>query len=106
MKAPTTEWGTAIGSSMCGHEPPGGHDLPPGRFDDGIERAFGAERRHRGECGHRIESDELDRRVCGPKSADAAAKPEGTRRRPPRCISAAVEGAVTDECDRCPEFEG
>ena len=90
---------------MCGYEPPSGHNLPPGRFDGDIERAFGAERRYCSECRHRIESDELDRCICGPKSADAIAKLKGTQRRSPRYILAAVEDAVTDECDCRPEFE-
>lgn len=36
---------------------------------------------------------------------DAIAKLKGTQRRSPRYILAAVEDAVTDECDCCPEFE-
>lgn len=93
-----------IGLSMCGYEPPSGWNLPPGCFDD-IEREFGAERRYCSECRHCIESDELDRCICGPKLADAIAKLKGTQRRSPRYILAAVEDAVTDECDCCPEFE-
>lgn len=91
--------------SMCGYEPPSGYNLPPGCFDDDIERAFGAERRCCSECRHRIESDELDRCICGIALADAVAKLEGTRRRSPRYILEAVEDAVTDECDCCPKFE-
>lgn len=90
---------------MNGYEPASGYNLPPGCFDDDIERAFGAEGRHCGECRHCIDSDELDRRICGPKLADAIARLEGTRRRSPRHILAAVEDAAVDECDRCPEFE-
>ena len=90
---------------MIGNEPASGYNLPPGCFDDDIERAFGTGRRCCGECGHCIESDEFDRCICGPKLADAIARLEGTRRRSPRHILAAVEDAVTDECDCCPEFE-
>ena len=91
--------------SMCGYEPPSGYNLPPGCFDDDIERAFGAERRYCSECRHCIESDELDRCICEIDLADAIAKLKGTQRRSPRYILAAVEDAVTDECDCCLEFE-
>ena len=97
--------GTVTDLSMDGYEPASGYNLPPGCFDDDIERAFGAERRHCGECRHCIESDELDRCICGPKLADAIAKLKGTQRRSPRYILAAVEDAVTDELDRCAYFE-
>ena len=90
---------------MIENEPISGYNLPPGCLDRDIERAFGAGRRHCGECRHCIESDGLDCRICGCKLADAIAKLEGTRRRSPRCILAAVEDAVTDECDCCAEFE-
>lgn len=91
---------------MTGDEPASGYNLPPGCLDDDIERAFGGERRYCGECRHCIESDELDRCICGAKLADAAAGLEGTQRRSPRHIIAAVEDAVVDEGDCCPEFEG
>lgn len=90
---------------MCGYEPPSGWNLPPGCFDDDIDREFSGERRYCSECRHCIASDELDRCICGPKLADAIAKLKGTQRRSPRYILAAVEDAVIDECDCCPEFE-
>ena len=89
---------------MTGYEPASGYNLPPGCFDDDIDRAFGAEGRHCGECRHCIESDGLDRCICGPKLADAIAGLEGARRRSPRHILAAVEDATVDEWDCCPEF--
>ena len=91
---------------MSDYEPASGYNLPPGCLDDDIDRAFGAERRYCGECRHCIESDELGRGICGPKLADAVAKLKGTQRRSPRYILAAVEDAVTDECDCCADFEG
>lgn len=90
---------------MIDNEPASGHNLPPGCFDGDIERAFGAGGRRCGECRHRIESDELDRCFCGVGLADAIARLEGTRRRSPRYILAAVEDATTDEDDCCPDFE-
>ena len=89
---------------MTGYEPVSGYNLPPGCLDDDIERAFGTEGRHCGECRHCIESDGLDRCICGPKLADAIAKLKGTRRRSPRYILAAVEDAIIDECDCCEDF--
>lgn len=90
---------------MCGYEPASGYNLPPGCFDDDIERAFGAGGRHCGECRHCIESDGLDRCICGPKLADALAELEGTRLRSPRHIVTAVEGATTGDGDCCADFE-
>lgn len=90
---------------MTGYEPASGYNLPPGCLDGDIERAFGAEGRHCGECGHCIESDGLDRLVCGPRLAEAAAALEGARRVSPGRILAAVEDAIVDECDCCAEFE-
>lgn len=90
---------------MAGYEPASGCNLPPGCFDRDIERAFGGEVRCCGECRHCVESDELDRCVCGSRLRDAIAGLEGAQRRSPRYILAAVEDAVTDECDCCPEFE-
>lgn len=90
---------------MTEYEPASGYNLPPGCFDDDIGRAFGADRRCCGECGHCIESDGLDRCICGPKLAGALAGLEGAQRRSPGYILAAVEDAVTDECDCCADFE-
>lgn len=91
--------------SMAGYEPICGYNLPPGCIDDDIERAYGGGRRYCSECRHCIESGELDRCVCGSKLEDAIAGLEGTRRWTPRHILAAVEDAVTDECDCCAGFE-
>lgn len=90
---------------MTGDEPASGYNLPPGCFDDDIERAFGGGRRHCGECRHCTESDELDRLICGPKLAEAVAKLKGTQRRSPGYILAAVEDATIDEGDCCADFE-
>lgn len=89
---------------MCGYEPPSGYNLPPGCFDDDIERAFGAERRYCGECRHCIQSDELDCCICEIDLADAIAKLKGAQRRSPKYILAAVEDAVTNEGDCCADF--
>lgn len=93
-------------SAMTDNEPASGYNLPPGCLDRDIERAFGAERRRCGECRHCIESDELDRCICGIGLADAVARLEGAQRRSPEYILAAVEGATTDEDDCCADFEG
>lgn len=90
---------------MIDNEPASGYNLPPGCFDGDIDRAFGAERRHCSECRHCIESDVLDCRICGVGLADAVAGLEGTRRRSPEYILAAVEGATVDEGDCCADFE-
>lgn len=90
---------------MTGYEPASGYNLPPGCFDDDIDRAFGTGRRYCSECRHCIVSDGLDRCICGPKLADAVAGLKGTRRRSPGYILAAVEGAAVDECDCCAGFE-
>lgn len=90
---------------MTGYEPASGYNLPPGCFDDAIERAFGSERRYCGECRHCIESDELDRCICEVGLADAITKLKGAQRRSPRYILAAVEDAVIDEGDCCADFE-
>lgn len=90
---------------MAEYEPASGYNLPPGCLDDDIERAFGGERRYCGECRHCIESDELDRCVCGPRLKDAIAGLKGAQRRSPRYILAAVEDAVTYEDDCCAGFE-
>lgn len=94
-----------IDLSMAGYEPASGYNLPPGCFDKDIDREFGGERRYCSECRHCIESDELDCCVCGLKLKDAIAELKGTQRWSPKYILAAVEDAVTDECDCCPEFE-
>ena len=90
---------------MIENEPASGYNLPPGCLDGDIERAFGGEGHYCGECRHRIESDGLDRCICGARLADAVAGPGGARRRSPGHIVAAVEDATVDECDCCPEFE-
>lgn len=90
---------------MTEYEPASGYNLPPGCFDDDIDREFGAERRYCSECRHCIESDELDCCICAPKLADAIAKLKGAQRRTPKYILAAVEDAVTDEGNCCVEFE-
>ena len=90
---------------MSEYEPASGYNLPPGCFDDDIDRVFGAERRYCSECRHCIISDELDCCICVPKLADAIAKLKGTQRWSPRHILAAVEDAVIDECDCCADFE-
>ena len=93
------------GPATARDEPASGWNLPPGCFDDDIDRAFGAERRRCGECRHCIESDGLDRYFCGAALADAVAGLEGAQRRSPGHILAAVEGAVTDEDGCCADFE-
>lgn len=90
---------------MTENEPASGYNLPPGCLDDDIDREFGGGRRYCSECRHCIVSDELDCCVCAPKLADAVAGLEGAQRRSPEYILAAVEDAVTDEGDCCPEFE-
>lgn len=87
------------------YEPASGYNLPPGCLDSDIDRAYGGERRYCGECRHCIWSDELDRAVCAHALAGAVSRLEGAQRRSPRYILAAVEDAVTDEGDCCPEFE-
>lgn len=92
--------------SMCGYEPPSGWNLPPGCFDEDIDREFGGERRYCSECRHYIDSDTLDCYICASKLKDAIAGLKGTQRWSPRYILATVEDAVIDdECDCCPEFE-
>lgn len=91
--------------SMWDYEPPSGWNLPPGCFDDDIGREFGGERRYCSECRHCIDSDELGCCVCAPRLGDAIAELRGTQRRSPRYVLAAVEDAVVDEGDCCPEFE-
>lgn len=90
---------------MVDNEPASGYNLPPGCLDDDIDRAFGAERRYCGECRHCIESDELDRLICGIGLADTVAKLKGAQRRSPRYILAAVEDATVNEGDCCADFE-
>lgn len=91
--------------TMADYEPASGRNLPPGCFDGDIDREFGGERRRCGECGHRIESDGLDRLVCAPRLADAVARLEGALRRSPGRIVAAVEDASVCEDDCCAGFE-
>lgn len=90
---------------MIENEPISGYNLPPGCLDDDIDRAYGGERRYCSECRHCIESDELDCCICALTLADAVAKLKGTQRWLPKYIIAAVEDAVTNEGDCCPEFE-
>lgn len=90
---------------MIENEPASGYNLPPGCLDDDIDRAYGGGRRYCGECRHCLISDELDRCVCEVGLADAMARLRGTRRWSPRYVIAAVEDAVTNEGDCCPEFE-
>lgn len=90
---------------MIGNEPICGYNLPPGCLDDDIDRAYGGERRYCVECRHCIESDELDRCICALTLADAMAQLKGAQRRSPRYVIAAVEDAVTNDGDCCPEFE-
>lgn len=91
--------------SIAGYEPASGYNLPPGCFDEDIDRAYGGERRYCSECRHYIESDELDCCICGLKLKDAIAELKGTQRWSSKYILAAVEDAVTNEGDCCPEFE-
>lgn len=90
---------------MAEYEPASGYNLPPGCFDKDIDREFGGDRRYCSECRHCIVSDELDCCICAPTLAEAVAKLKGTQRWSPKYILAAVEDAVTDEGDCCPEFE-
>lgn len=94
-----------IDLSMAGYEPASGFNLPAGCFEEDVDREFGAEMRCCSECRHCIGSDELDRCICGLKLAEAVAKLKGAQRWSPRYILAAVEDAVTDELDRCADFE-
>lgn len=94
-----------IDLSMAGYEPASGYNLPPGCFDEDIDREFGGERRYCGECRHCIESDELDCRICGLKLKDALAELKGAQRRSPKYILAAVEDAFVYEDDCCADFE-
>lgn len=105
MDAPHDGIWTVIDLSIAGYEPASGYNLPPGCFNEDIERAFGGERRYCSECKHCIESDELDCRVCDLKLKRAIASLRGSQRWLPECILAAVEDAVVDEGDCCPEFE-
>lgn len=90
---------------MVENEPISGYNLPPGCLDDDIERAYGGERHYCAECWHCARSDTLDCYVCELKLKDAVAELKGTQRWSPRYILAAVEDAVVDESDCCPEFE-
>ena len=105
MRHTPREMRTGRGSAVIGNEPTSGYNLPPGCLDDDIDRAFGGEGRHCGECRHCIESDGLDCRICAPALADAVSKLQGAQRRSPEYIIAAVEDAITDEGDCCADFE-
>lgn len=91
--------------SMAEYESASGYNLPPGCFNEDIDREYGGERRYCSECRHCIESDELDCCIFAPTLANAVAKLKGTQRWSPKYILAAVEDAVTDEGNCCPEFE-
>lgn len=91
--------------AMSDYEPASGFNLPPGCFEEDVDREFGAERRYCGECRHLIGSDTLDCCVCGLKLKDAIARLKGAQRWLPERILAAVEDAVVDEGDCCAEFE-
>lgn len=91
--------------AMGDYEPASGFNLPPGVFDEDIDREFGGERRYCADCAHLIESDALDCRVCDLKLRDAIASLRGSQRWLPECILAAVEDAVADEGDCCADFE-
>ena len=90
---------------MTKYEPASGYNLPPGCFDDDIERAYGCERHYCAECWHCARSDTLGCHVCELKLKDAVAGLKGTQRWSPRYILAAVEDAVVDEGDCCADFE-
>lgn len=91
--------------AMSDYEPASGFNLPPGVFDEDVDREFGGERRYCAECGHCVESDALCRCVCGLKLRDAIAGLRGTQRWTSAYILSAVEDAVVDEGDCCAEFE-
>lgn len=91
--------------AMSDYEPASGFNLPACVFDKDIDREFGGERRYCGDCAHLVESDTLDCSVCKLKLRDAIAGLRGTQRWSPKYILAAVEDAVTDECDCCADFE-
>ena len=91
---------------MNNYEPASGYNLPPGCFDDDIDRVFGSERRYCSECRYWMDSDELGCNVCELKLKDAVASLRGTQRWTPRYILAAVEDAVIDDSDCCADFEG
>lgn len=90
---------------MIENEPASGYNLPPGCFDEDIDREFGGERRYCSECRHCLVSDELGCCVCEVDLADAIAKLQGAQRRSPKYIIAAVEDATTNEGDCCADFE-
>lgn len=91
--------------AMGDYEPASGFNLPPGVFDEDIDREFGGKRRYCADCAHLIESDALDCRVCDLKLRDAIASSRGSQRWLPERILAAVEDAVVDEGDCCADFE-
>lgn len=91
--------------AMCDYEPASGFNLPPGCFEDDVDREFGGERRYCSECRHLVESDALDHCVCMLMLKRGISKLRGTHRWMPECILAAVEDAVVDEGDCCAEFE-
>lgn len=94
---------------MTEYEPVSGYNLPPGCFDDDIDREFGAERRYCSECRHCIGSDELDCCICGLKLKEAVAGLKGTQRWTPKYILAAVEDSIVPDdsyyADDCCEWE-
>lgn len=91
--------------AMCDYEPASGFNLPPGCFEEDVDREFGGERRYCGDCAHAVESDMICGSVCCLKLKRALTGLKGTQRWTPRCILAVVEDAVVDEGDCCAEFE-
>lgn len=89
---------------MTDYEPASGWNLPPGCFEDDVNRAYGGERHSCGECRHCIESGALDCCVCELDLTDALAVTAVSQLRSPRCILTAVEASVVDDyC--CADFE-
>lgn len=94
---------------MTEYEPASGYNLPPGCFDEDIEREFGGECRYCGGCRHCVWSDDLNLYVCFVKLKDAMAKLKGTQRWLPEFILAAVEDSIVSDDgyydDDCREWE-
>lgn len=91
--------------AMCDYEPASGFNLPPGCFEEDVDREFGGERRYCCECAHAVESDMICGSVCCLKLKRALTGLKGTQRWTPKCILAVVEDAVVNEGDYCTEFE-
>lgn len=93
---------------MIDYEPASGYNLPPGCFDDDIERAFGDETHYCGACRYCVWSDDLDHYFCTMKLKDAMAKLKGTQRWLPEFILAAVEESIVPDDyydDDCRKWE-